>query len=66
MNGFQRFEALVLPENQAMLEVFRDSGFEIRSTSERGAVTVRFPLAATAQSIAAALRRRGQTTRFGP
>jgi RimJ/RimL family protein N-acetyltransferase len=57
MNGFERFEALVLPENQAMLEVFRDSGFEIRSTSERGAVTVQFPLAPTAQSIAAAGRR---------
>jgi RimJ/RimL family protein N-acetyltransferase len=57
INGFRRFEALVLPENQAMLEVFRDSGFEIRSTSERGAVTVHFPLAPTAQSIAAAGHR---------
>ena len=39
-NGFSRFEATVLPENNAMLEVFRDSGFEVRSIAERGAVTV--------------------------
>lgn len=39
-NGFVRFVATVLPENRAMLEVFRDSGFEVRTKLERGAVTV--------------------------
>ena len=33
--GFRRFEATTLPENAAMLEVFRDSGFEIRSKTRR-------------------------------
>lgn len=56
-NGFAAFEAIVLPDNSAMLEVFRDSGFAIHSTSERGAVTVRFPLGPTAASLAAAARR---------
>ena len=34
--GFARFEATTLPDNAAMLEVFHESGFEIRSKSERG------------------------------
>ena len=39
-NEFSQFEATVLAEHNAMLEVFRDSGFEVRSTMERGTVTV--------------------------
>ena len=61
-NGFRRFEATVLPENNAMLEVFRDSGFEIRSKSERGAVTVLLSLSPTAESVAAAERRHALAT----
>ena len=34
-HGFARFLASTLVDNAAMLEVFRDSGFEIRSKSSR-------------------------------
>ncbi len=42
--GFRRFEATTLAENARMLEVFRDSGFEIRSKSEGGCVDVTLSL----------------------
>jgi len=61
-SGFRRFEAMVLPENNAMLEVFRDSGFEIRSKSELGAVTVLLSLSPTEESVAAADRRHALAT----
>ena len=56
-NGVLQFQATVLAENEEMLKVFRDSGFEIRSTSERGVVTVILSLRPTAESVAAAKRR---------
>jgi RimJ/RimL family protein N-acetyltransferase len=37
--GFRRFEAMTLADNERMLEVFRDSGFEIRSKSKAGPST---------------------------
>ena len=43
-HGFQRFHATTLADNAAMLEVFRDSGFEIRSRSAAGAVDVQLSL----------------------
>src|SRR6185295_17206025 len=46
----------------AMLEVFRDSGFEIRSKSDRGTVTVLLSLGPTAGSVAAAERRHALAT----
>jgi acetyl coenzyme A synthetase (ADP forming)-like protein len=61
-NGFRRFEAMVLSDNNAMLEVFRDSGFEIRSKSERGTITVLLSLSPTAESVAAADRRQALAT----
>ena len=39
-NGFRRFNAIVLSENRAMLEVFRSSGFQIGSKAQHGIVTV--------------------------
>ena len=57
-NGFRAFEATVLPDNRAMLEVFHESGFEIRSKSERGTITVRLSLNPTSNSVAHAERRR--------
>jgi RimJ/RimL family protein N-acetyltransferase len=45
--GIERFLALVLPENTAMIAVFRDAGFEITRTLEGGEVEVRFPIAPT-------------------
>src|SRR5262249_47585332 len=53
----QRFEATTLPENAAMLEVFHDSGFEIRSRTESGTIGVRFSLSPTDQAVASAERR---------
>ena len=39
-HGFRRFDAMTLADNSAMLEVFHDSGFEIRSKSDSGAINV--------------------------
>ncbi len=61
-HGFRRFEAMVLPENTAMLEVFHESGFEIRSKSERGCVTVLLSLSPTSESVVAAERRQAIAT----
>jgi acetyl coenzyme A synthetase (ADP forming)-like protein len=61
-NGFRRFEAMVLPDNHAMLEVFQESGFEIRSKSERGCITVLLSLSPTSESVAAAERRQAIAT----
>jgi acetyl coenzyme A synthetase (ADP forming)-like protein len=61
-HGFRRFEAMVLPENTAMLEVFHESGFEIRSKSERGSITVLLSLSPTSESVAATERRQALAT----
>src|SRR5262249_3698577 len=61
--GIQRFQAPTLAENPQMLEVFRDSGFEIRSKLAGGIVEVQLSLASTPASIAAEDRRRQLATR---
>lgn len=43
--GIPRFVAEVLPENRAMLAVFRD-GFDAKVTFDRGTETVEFPTSA--------------------
>jgi acetyl coenzyme A synthetase (ADP forming)-like protein len=48
MRGFRRFEAMTLADNARMLEVFRDSGFEIRSKAEGGCVDVTLSLSPSA------------------
>jgi acetyl coenzyme A synthetase (ADP forming)-like protein len=45
--GIERFLAVVLPENNAMLAVFRDAGFEITRKLEGGEVEVCFAIATT-------------------
>ena len=45
--GIEWFVAEVLPENQNMLVVFRDAGFELTRELEGGSVEVRFPIAPT-------------------
>ena len=45
--GIEHFVADVLPENTAMLAVFRDAGFEESRTLGGGEVEVRFPIAPT-------------------
>ena len=42
--GVDRFYAETLPMNQAMLGVFRDSGFPVVSRFDRGVVKVEFPI----------------------
>ena len=46
--GIESFVAEVLPENQNMLVVFRDAGFELTRELDGGSVEVRFPIAPTA------------------
>jgi acetate---CoA ligase (ADP-forming) len=45
--GIERFVAQVLPENAAMLGVFREAGFEVARELEGGEIEVRFPIAVT-------------------
>lgn len=47
-NGFIGFEADVLYENQPMINVFRDSGFEVVQAYDGGSVHVRFPVSGAA------------------
>ena len=60
--NFEYFSASVLPENAEMLDVFRDSGFEVHSTTEAGIVEVRLSLQSSPASIAAADERERQAT----
>ncbi len=46
--GFVGFEAEVLYENQAMINVFRDSGFEVQQVADAGSIHVEFPVAGLA------------------
>ena len=60
--NFEYFSASVLPENYAMLDVFRDSGFDEHSTTEAGTVEVRLSLQPSTASIAASDERDRQAT----
>jgi acetyl coenzyme A synthetase (ADP forming)-like protein len=60
--GFERFQATTMAENQAMIEVFRDSGFEARSRLHEGIVEVQLSLRASDRSVAAAEKRRRLAT----
>jgi len=42
--GFGRFQATTMADNVQMMEVFRDSGFEIRSKTEAGCIDVQLSL----------------------
>jgi acetyl coenzyme A synthetase (ADP forming)-like protein len=58
-NGIERFEAEMLGDNHAMLDVFLGMGFELTSRAEAGAVHVSFAIAPTpASEEAAAMRSR--------
>lgn len=52
-HGFRWFQAVTSVDNDPMLEVFRDSGFELRSRSAQGVVDVRLDLAPSADGVAA-------------
>ena len=49
--GFARFQATTLADNHAMLEVFRDSGFEIRSKTSAGVVDVQLSLTMSPEGV---------------
>jgi acetyl coenzyme A synthetase (ADP forming)-like protein len=50
-HGFQRFQATTFADNRAMLEVFRDSGFEIRSKTSAGVVDLQLSLTMSAEGV---------------
>ena len=56
-HGFERFQASTLTDNTPMLEVFRDSGFEIRSKSSGGCVDLQLSLTPSAEGVRAAEER---------
>jgi len=58
MRGFRRLEATTLAENARMLEVFGDSGFEIRSKPDGGCVDVTLSLSPSAAGSAKDDQRR--------
>jgi acetyl coenzyme A synthetase (ADP forming)-like protein len=55
--GIEMFRAEVLPENQKMLDVFLNCGFQVTSKTAEGAVSVSFPIAQTAAYDEAAAER---------
>jgi acetyl coenzyme A synthetase (ADP forming)-like protein len=44
-NGIVRFDAETLPDNRAMMDVFRHAGFDVTSHFDSGVIDVSFPLA---------------------
>ena len=50
-NGITVFEGHVLPQNHRMIEVFRQSGFPVQTTSEPGEITFEFPTSLTPDAI---------------
>ncbi|MFI5179253.1 MAG: GNAT family N-acetyltransferase [Vicinamibacterales bacterium] len=61
-HGFRRFVAMTLPDNAAMLEVFHESGFEIRSKSDAGVIDVYLSLDPTSDTLASEERRNALAT----
>ncbi len=61
-HGFRRFDATTLADNHAMIEVFRDSGFEVRSKSAPGVIEVTLTLTASAEGVISAETRRRRAT----
>jgi len=61
-HGFRRFDASTLADNHAMIEVFRDSGFQVRSKSAAGVVDVTLTLTASADGVISAEARRRRAT----
>jgi acetyl coenzyme A synthetase (ADP forming)-like protein len=49
--GITTFEAEVLPENNRMLQVFRDSGFPVTTRSEPGVVLVASPTSLSPEAV---------------
>jgi GNAT superfamily N-acetyltransferase len=56
--GVTAFRAETLVENRTMLDVFHHAGFPVTSSIAFGTVSLRFPIAPTAASVAARAARR--------
>ncbi len=52
-NGVKQFRAYVLGENRQMMRVFRNSGYELTRTIDRGVFTVDFPVEVSETSLGA-------------
>ena len=62
-HGFRRFWAITMPDNQGMLDVFRQSGFECRSRANDGCVEIDLSVVPNESSVARAeFRDRVATT----
>jgi acetyl coenzyme A synthetase (ADP forming)-like protein len=61
-HGLERFQATTLADNVAMLEVFRDSGFVIRSKTAAGCVDVELSLTPSADAVRSAEERQRLAT----
>src|SRR5215475_4945140 len=55
--GFEKFQATTLSDNMPMLEVFRDSGFAIRSKTTAGVVELQLSLTPSADGVRSAESR---------
>ncbi len=53
-HGFRRFSAIMMPDNQPMLDVFRNSGFECRSRVDHGDVEIDLSVLPSKTSVARA------------
>jgi acetate---CoA ligase (ADP-forming) len=63
MNGFRRFWAVTMAENKPMLDVFRNSGFELRTKASDGYVEIDLPVIPSEASVSRAeMRDRIATT----
>jgi acetyl coenzyme A synthetase (ADP forming)-like protein len=51
-NGIDTFEAVVLPENRRMLEVFRESGFAVHTKYAWDTIEVSFPTSLAPEALA--------------
>lgn len=61
-SGFLAFHASLMADNAAMRDVFRDSGFAIRSTSGQAGIELRLNLSPSAEGVVSAERRRQRAT----
>jgi acetate---CoA ligase (ADP-forming) len=50
-NGISAFEAVVIPDNHKMIEVFREIGFPVQMRSEPGEIFVEFPTSLTPDAL---------------
>jgi acyl-CoA synthetase (NDP forming)/GNAT superfamily N-acetyltransferase len=50
--GIDRFVAEVLPENQRMIQIFREAGYQVAGGFEEGVMRLEFPINATDTSVA--------------